>query len=294
MTLPNFLVIGAARSGTTAFCAALARHPEIFFSRPKELHFFTYPQNYARGLDWYEQFFAQATSRHTAIGEGSQTYTMLPGFPQTAERIAAVLPHARLFYLVRHPIARIISNWRMVKRRLPQTGEFVGELRNPEKSYYYVDRSRYAYQLAHYRRYFPVTQVQVLFLEDLTAAPAAFYRQSFEFLGVNPHHPVSLANTRQNANDSYRREQPLLRALKKLPGWERARRLIPSRHRKNLRKALTEEIAPRACADQDTIRWLADQLRAETRDFLLAHGKPADFWSLETADIEPMFDRAPA
>src|SRR5687768_10052815 len=109
--LPNLIVIGAMKCGTTALHEALALHPDIVMSQPKELNFFFAPDhgngswelgNWHRGLDWYcSHWPAQALVR----GESSPGYTS-PSHPEAAERMATVIPDARLLCLVRDPLIR--------------------------------------------------------------------------------------------------------------------------------------------------------------------------------------------
>ena len=86
--LPNFLIIGATRSGTSSLAYHLRGHPDVFFSRDKELHFFT--DRYELGLDWYRHQFAGSDGCH-AVGEGTATYLYEP---VALERMAEVVPDA--------------------------------------------------------------------------------------------------------------------------------------------------------------------------------------------------------
>ena len=74
--LPNFIVIGAMKSGTTNLCHQLSLHPEIFISDPKEPCFFSNDDRWQRGLPWYESLF-DAVTNEKAVGEGSVNYTKL-------------------------------------------------------------------------------------------------------------------------------------------------------------------------------------------------------------------------
>jgi len=84
--LPNFLVIGAMKTGTSSLYRYVRDHPQIFITRPKELRFFG--SNWDRGPDWYEQLFDGAENA-VAIGEASTEYSFYPYFPDVAARIAS-------------------------------------------------------------------------------------------------------------------------------------------------------------------------------------------------------------
>ena len=117
MTLPNFIIIGAAKAGTTALYWYLAEHPDVFMSPVKETFYFAYGVDAAgkllygdpavhrfpvKTLSAYEALFARANGA-LAIGEASPIYLECP---QAAERIRAVIPDARLICSLRHPVDR--------------------------------------------------------------------------------------------------------------------------------------------------------------------------------------------
>ena len=97
--LPNFLGIGVQRAATTWLHNCLDEHPQVFVPKDKELHFFS--SQFDRGLAWYESCFAAANGQ-MAVGEITPTYL----HEAPIERIAATLPAARLFLVLREPVAR--------------------------------------------------------------------------------------------------------------------------------------------------------------------------------------------
>ena len=109
MPLPNLIIIGAQKSGTSSLHYYLDLHPEIAMSKLKELDFFSREERWRRGVDWYARQFRDAPVR----GEASPSYTSYPTYDSVPERISEVVPAARLVYLVRDPIDRIVSAWRM-------------------------------------------------------------------------------------------------------------------------------------------------------------------------------------
>jgi len=163
MTLPTFLVVGAMKAGTTALHDYLGRQPGVFVSEPKELDFFRSDGTWDRGIEWYESQFVRAAGAR-AIGESSPNYSKRHSDPLVASRIAAVVPRARIVYLVRHPIDRIVSMYRHLAgdglERRPFADAVLGD---PD----YVDTSRYAYQLEAFLAHFDRSQVLVVASEDL-------------------------------------------------------------------------------------------------------------------------------
>src|SRR5919108_5987197 len=106
--LPNLIIIGAQKCGTSALHHYLGLHPDIFMSHEKELNFFMQRKNWDKGRAWYESMFpCNATVR----GEASPGYTDYPTEPRVAERMHSLIPDAKLIYIVRHPIERMISQY---------------------------------------------------------------------------------------------------------------------------------------------------------------------------------------
>src|SRR4051794_1541363 len=148
--LPNFLVIGAPKAGTTSLYHYLATHPQVFVSDPKELRFFIEEINWRKGLGWYESQFAGADGA-VARGELTPEYALHPVYGGVPERIASVLPDARLVYLVRDPIERMRSQYRhRVLDRLEARPIADAFRADPQ----YLDGSRYAFQIEQYLPWF--------------------------------------------------------------------------------------------------------------------------------------------
>ena len=186
LTLPNLIVIGAQKCGTSGLHYYLSLHPEVSMSTPKELNFFITERNYPRGLEWYSRHF-DATAR--CRGEASPNYTAYPQHLGVPERIAAVVPDVRLVYIVRDPIERITAHFvhNFAKRR--EKGDLRATLMHPNTSY--VTRSKYFMQLQRYLAHFDEEQILVLDQRDLRDDRMPTLRRLFEFAGVDPgfRHP---------------------------------------------------------------------------------------------------------
>ena len=107
---PDFIVIGAMKSATTTLHDQLAQQPGVFMSEPKEPNFFSNDEQYARGMAWYHGLFKDAAP-DDLCGESSTHYTKLPTYPHTVERLKEAVPDAKLIYVMRHPIDRLISQY---------------------------------------------------------------------------------------------------------------------------------------------------------------------------------------
>lgn len=110
MPLPDFIIIGAMKSATSTLHDQLAAQPGFFMSTPKEPNFFSNDEVWAQGMDWYEGLFADARPGDIK-GESSTHYTKLPTYPHTVERMMRHVPHAKLIYMTRDPIDRLVSHY---------------------------------------------------------------------------------------------------------------------------------------------------------------------------------------
>lgn len=180
--LPNLIIIGAGKCGTTSFWLYLRRHPEIFMSRRKELRFFSDERNWRRGTEWYESHFGGASA--PVRGEASPQYTMYPARKGVPERMRSVVPHAKLIYLVRDPFERITSSWveEYAGRREHRP---LAEAVRPFEASQYVCSSRYYMQLDHYLRCFPAEQILVVESERLLDERRATFRAVLRFLELD-------------------------------------------------------------------------------------------------------------
>jgi hypothetical protein len=144
--LPNLIVIGSAKCGTTGLHRYLDLHPEIAMAAAKELDFFAGTQNWQRGVEWYESQFRPATVR----GETSPSYTQYPRVAGVPARMAQVVPSARLVYIVRDPIERTISAYRFRRWIIGGERREIDQALASFEQKSSLDSSRYAFQLEQY------------------------------------------------------------------------------------------------------------------------------------------------
>lgn len=108
MRLPNVIIIGAAKAGTTSLHTDLAQHPGIFASTPKEPEFFARDELFVKGLGPYSALF-EAARPDQLVCESSTLYSLSPLFPDAPARIAAAVPDVKLIYCMRDPVERAFS-----------------------------------------------------------------------------------------------------------------------------------------------------------------------------------------
>jgi hypothetical protein len=180
--LPNFIVIGAMKAGTTSLFHYLQSHPQVYMSPLKEVDFFADELNWKRGFDWYRRQFKGATSACLAMGEASTSYTKYPEHRGVPERIASHLPDARLIYVVRNPIDRIRSHYQhRALNGAERAPVEVATLRDER----YLNCSRYAMQIERYLEWFPRERLLLITSDELRTVRVPTMRRIYLFLGVD-------------------------------------------------------------------------------------------------------------
>ncbi len=211
---PTFLIVGAAKSGTTSLWKALGRHPGVFASKTKEIHFFDEDSNWERGEKWYRSFF-EGNRSLAAAGEATPTYLSTPTAPA---RMAATVPDARLVAILRDPVKRAYSQYFHMRyygwenRSFAQAAAEELRSRNWDLAPHYLAMGRYAMQLEHLAEHFSREQIRVVLLDEFRTDPSSTLRQVLGHIGVDP----SVVPEADAAENSFRevRFEPLARRLR--------------------------------------------------------------------------------
>ena len=162
--LPDFLVVGTMKGGTTTLWEYLARHPDVFVPAKKELDYFLSEDGWnGHTLEWYRSQFAAADPSQV-VGEVSPNYAKHPAIPGVPARIHRLLPDARLVYILRHPVDRMCSHWIHFLDSGAETRRLEPSLLDQDR---YLDVSRYAAQLDQFLAYFARDRILVLLSEAL-------------------------------------------------------------------------------------------------------------------------------
>jgi hypothetical protein len=264
--LPNFLVIGAIKSGTTSLHRYLGRHPQVFTTKRKELEFFTADPRvgtWERGLRWYEELFEDAGDA-IAVGEASISYTQYPLIQGVPARIAQVLPDVRLIYLVRHPIERMVSHYWMRRRNGREQEGLIDNALHPGS--HYLDISRYAMQIEQYLEDFPLERVLVVKSEDLRVEREATLARIFTFLGVDPGLMPEVPRREYGRGQDHRRtRRPVDSALRHVPGYRVLAKVSPAPLKVLKRRLTTEQTVSRPSISSSLKQELEDTLRDDVR-----------------------------
>jgi hypothetical protein len=199
-TLPNFLVIGAAKSGTTSLHGYLSQHPQIFMPSFKSLAYFDPRLRWNLGTDWYKSHFTEC---RIANGEASPQYTMAPMVPGVPQRIKSVLGTPKMIYIIRDPVDRILSDYTEIMEQWPSDRTFrADEIETTWKQSLLT--SRYFFQLSEYLKVFPRETILVVLLERLNGNPHRVLREIFRFLEVDEEFWSHQFDMQMNSGDRKR------------------------------------------------------------------------------------------
>lgn len=187
--LPDYLIIGAMKAGTTSLATYLAAHPQAYLAHNKELYFFDRDQVWAKGVDWYASRFADAGNA-VAVGEASPSYMFHREAPK---RMASVVPEARLLAILRNPVDRAYSHYWHLRFRsrepLPFAEAIALEGRRVELGHHwephYLARGEYLPQLLRVLEHYPREQLHVVCLDDLQSTPVPTFQEACRFIGID-------------------------------------------------------------------------------------------------------------
>lgn len=183
-TKPDFIIIGAMKCATSSLHTQLAQQPGIFMTTPKEPNFFSDDTQYARGINWYESLFKDAFPDELC-GESSTHYTKLPDYPLCVQRLSSYAPGAKLIYVMRHPIDRLISHYihqwsqNVFSCEINQAVDQFEEL---------IAYSCYAKQLEPYIKAYGKENILPVFFEAVKSQPQRELEKIARFIGYT--HPV--------------------------------------------------------------------------------------------------------
>ncbi|HBQ99866.1 MULTISPECIES: sulfotransferase [unclassified Roseofilum] len=210
MTLPNFILLGAAKSGTSSVWNYLKQHPQVFISNPKEPNFFVFegmklppllgpepPEILRKRLyqntitDWqsYQQLFDKV-SGESAIGEASVRYLY---FPQAPEKIKNYIPNVKMIVMLRNPVDRLYSHYVMNIRHLLEPLSLEDALAQEKErinnrwgwDWHYTQVGMYSEQIKRYLDYFPPEQLKIIVYDDFRQDPLGTMKEVYQYLGVD-------------------------------------------------------------------------------------------------------------
>ena len=256
MTMPNFLVIGAAKAGTTSLYNYLKEHPQIYMSPHKEPRFFALegkpidfqgPGDLTRfkfvtNIESYLALFEEVY-HEVAIGEASPWYLYVP---QAPKRIKNHIPNAKLIAILRDPVERAYSNFlHAVSEELEPLNDFTQAMEAEEERirhnwsyrWHYKQKGFYSVQIKRYYALFDRDQIRFYLYDDFITSPMSVMQDIFRFLGVDD---TFVPNTSQKHNVSRLPKNKMLDKLFRQPNSMKSllKPFFPSSLRKQVKTNL--------------------------------------------------------
>ena len=238
---PDFVLIGAMKCGTTTLAAQLGAQAGIFVTNPKEPNFFSDDAAFARGEGWYEGLF-DAARPGDIRGEASTHYTKRPDLPDTVARMQAALPEVRLVYMIRDPMARLVSHWVHAWSRNETRLPFERALAEMPAL---VEYGRYGFQAAPFVEAWGREAILLTSLERMRADPQAELARVAGHLGHKGPVAWIEAVAVENASSERSRRLPLHGLLVENPVARALRHaLVPKAIRSRIREARRLDARP--------------------------------------------------
>lgn len=296
MMLPNFLIIGAAKSGTSSLDRYLAQHPDIYMPKKKEAHIFSIPdfperfngpgdegmnEETIRNREDYERLFDGVQGQH-AVGESSVFYLYYPG---TAKRIYEANPNMKLIVMLRNPVDRAFSAYMHVVRDERETLSFedslaqeaIRRVNHYEPMWLYRELGLYADQLTRFYDVFPREQIKVILFEDFARNTEKWVSEVFEFLGVDP--TVSIDTGLRHNESGLPKSRALFNFISKPnPIKEIFKPLVPEALRERIGIQAKSMILERVTMDPHTREELTSFFKPDIERLSALIGQNLDRW----------------
>jgi hypothetical protein len=210
---PDFIIVGVQKSATGSLRKYINQHPQVVWAKQSEVHFFD--KNFAKGLQWYKDYFPKRPSSHHLLGEKTPAY--MPN-PQVPERLFSLFPKTKIIMILRNPVSRAYSHYQFNIARKAEHLSFEeaidaepkrtdGEERKLRRDSSYISRTfmRYSYlnlgiyvdQIKRWYAYFPKEQILILTLDDLAKDPQRVVNEIFAFLELPPCDNIQFGNSKE-------------------------------------------------------------------------------------------------
>ncbi len=274
--LPDFIVIGAMKAGTTTLFEYLTKHPDVFMCDPKEPQFFSRNKVFDKGEKWYRTLFSDK-QENQICGEASTCYSRAPHFEDAAGRMAEMIPDAKLIYILRHPVERAYSHYKwnaqqyhMHRTEVVQTFEEALEATSE-----FVDSSNYMLQIENYLKHYDREKLLVLTLDDLKSQPAEVLNACQDFLEIPKIDLTAEGQIRANEHGGTRvadyHAKGKLKKMRQNPFFKLLRSLIPQGLKETGRDLFLKKVSSSNQAKKDAERSSEklSPLTDETRKALL-------------------------
>lgn len=243
MRFPDFIIIGAAKSGTTSLFKYFTNNESFFLSTPKEPDFFARDEIYSNGNEWYSGLFSCAKEGQLCC-EASTLYTLYPMFNNVACRMHKTVPEAKLVYIMRNPVKRAFSYYVQLMKNyqncykttdIPKTfeeflfdrGPLVGKKNSPNLASFdnhlsyepklLTSGGMYFNQINEYLKYYNRSSLHIMIFEDFISDPLTELTKLYEFLGVSTSNlALDFTEVRENISSDHFQELATLSLIEKI------------------------------------------------------------------------------
>ena len=290
----DFLIIGAAKAGTTSLASWLSNHPDVCMSNPKETMFFAAPKLYERGIDWYHQAFFSHYKDELLRGDATPAYSNRDRHPGTPQRVYASNSEAKIVYIVRNPVRKAESTWQMYARLeftsfhprehqrscvMARKG-FAEYISDPEILSNLINVCKYHHQLIPWISLFGKSRVHVMFLEDLESNQELEICSLCHFLGLDSDPLKSLNLRPENTLNGYRSPRFLAISVSKAG----LHRFVPKKLKNILVQIPLFSNArgnnPKPVWPESALEHFKKCVEPDLKEFLYHNDKPDDFYLL--------------
>jgi hypothetical protein len=246
---PDFFIIGAAKAATTSLSSLLEQHPNVGIVRGKEPHFFSMDDRYRLGWEKYQSLFMHC-NKAKAIGDASTSYSRIRYYPDVVKRIKQHVPRAKIIYMVRHPLDRMVSAY--VEHMASETGKVFDSINDAVvKQPMIIDSSRYWEVFQAYTQEFSEKRVKIIWFEEYINNQVEVYQDVCNFLGIRKDITPDLSKANNNT------------------------RLQAEDRMTNLGN---DDVVINTVWDHDVKQRVINSIREDNIKFLSHFGKPANHW----------------
>jgi len=236
MSLPNFMCIGAAKSGTTSLYDILRQHSDVFLPSFKEPHFFDIPSVYQNGIEWYKKTYFQSVKNEKCIGDFTPTYLFDEHAPERIFNDLGV--NMKFIIILRNPVDRAYSHYLHSNRDEHENLSFkeaiyLEKSRVIEKDYLsflrlsYSGQGMYCQMLTRYFKFFPKDNFLIInFEEEFVSQRESTINKIFNFLELD----YEGLDINLSSNMASKAKSTWLKKVMKKTGWWRVliKTMIPS------------------------------------------------------------------
>ena len=270
--LPNLIIIGAMKCGTSSLHLYLGRVPGIFMAEQKELDFFKTKEDFRKGIDWYESKFPDT---YQIRGEASPNYTKRHIFPGVAERIASIISDVKLIYIVRNSIKRAVSHYRHNLAHGREKRPINDALSITDKNNYLLS-GLYYFQMCPFLDHFSQNQILILAAEDLNYKRLETVNSVLEFLKVSKATSETMFSDRAHETKNKVQYTSVGRLIRDIIPNESLRKYVPFRH--TLKRLLLTRPLPEENLDQALEEKLFDFYQEDINKLEQLTGRSFSFW----------------